>query len=515
MKFPSILLAAGLLSAAALAQAPTPLHSVRVVTPAARPIWVGQAPGETTRLYVAEQKQHDIEVWINGVQNPQPFLDLTGKVNSGGNEQGLLGVAFHPDYANNGYVYVNYTRSGDGATVVERYTALTPDDADELSAVPIFGPITQPQSNHNGGNIAFGPDGKLYIGLGDGGNANDTGPGHVSGGNSQAKGEALGKMHRVNDDGSIPSDNPFFGDSTYVQSIWSLGLRNPWRWSFDSKTGDLWIGDVGQDAREEVSFEPAGAGGRNYGWRCMEGFNCTGLSGCTCNDVALTLPIHDYGHGGGKCSVTGGFLYRGKALPDWVGAYFFADYCSAQIWSMDYDGVTAVVTDRTADIAPGGGLAISLITSFGVDNNGELYVCEQGSTSTNGEVYKIVPGGPFTGLGNALEGVAGDPVLWGEGTLVAGSAGALNLRDAAPSASGALFVALSEGAVPFKGGVLVAVPIVSMLTIATGAGGDLQLAWPAWPVLPQGTTIVFQVGINDGAAVKGVSLSNGLRAVQP
>ncbi len=507
------LLATGLLASTLPAQNPTPLHSVMVANALAKPLWAGQAPGDPTRIYIVEQTQADIEVLIDGVKNATPFLDLTGKVNTSGNERGLLGLAFHPDFENNKFLYVNYTRTGDGATIVERYTAIDGDTADAGSGFPVLGPITQPQSNHNGGNVAFGPDGKLYVGMGDGGNFNDTGPGHVAGGNAQAKGEALGKMLRINDDGSIPTDNPFFGDLTYVQSIWDLGVRNPWRWSFDRETGDLWMGDVGQDNFEEINFAPAGEGGKNWGWRCMEGFSCTGLSGCTCNDIALTKPVHDYDHSGPKCSVTGGYVYRGKALPDWNGTYFFADYCSNEIWSLVYDGVTATVVERTAELA--GSPPINNPTSFGEDLDGELYICDQGSLGTNGELFKIVPEGPFTGLGSALAGVNGKPVLWGEGDLTTGSAGALNLRDGARSASGALFVALSEGAVPFKGGTLVAVPIVVIVVIATDVDGELQLAWPSWPAMPSDTTIVFQVALNDAAAVKGVSLSNGLRAITP
>jgi glucose/arabinose dehydrogenase len=515
MRYPIVatLLASGLLAAALPAQTPTPLHSVLVASALAKPLWAGQAPGDATRVYVLEQKQADIEVLVNGVMNAVPFLDLTGKVGTSGNEQGLLGLAFHPDFANNKFFYVNYTRATDFATVVERYTAIDADTADATSGVVVFGPITQPQSNHNGGNVVFGPDGKLYVGMGDGGNFNDTGPGHVTGGNAQAKDQTLGKMVRFNDDGSIPSDNPFFGDGAYVQSIWDIGVRNPWRWSFDRETGDLWIGDVGQDAHEEIDFEPAGQGGKNYGWRCMEGFSCTGLSGCTCNDVALTLPVHDYNHTGGKCSVTGGYVYRGNDLPDWNGVYFFADYCTAQIWSLVYDGVTATVTERTAELA--GATPINFVTSFGEDAEGELFIVDQGTGSTNGELFRMVPEGPFTGLGHALPGVAGKPVLWGEGTLVTGSAGALNLRDAAPSATGALFVSLSEGAVPFKGGVLVSVPIVALIVIGTDVDGELSLAWASWPSIPSGTTVVFQAAINDAAAVMGVALSNGLLALTP
>ena len=509
-------LALGLLSAASFAQTPTPLHTEQLFAASAKPLWIGQAPGDDTRLYVVEQKEADIEVYVNGVKNAVPFLDLTAKVNISGNERGLLGFAFHPDFAENGFVYVDYTAIGTGSpTVVERYTVIDADTADPNSGFPVFTSSADPQSNHNGGNIVFGPDDKLYIGLGDGGNFNDTGTGHVPGGNAQAHGVDWGKMHRINDDGSTPSDNPFLGDTSFLGTIWDYGVRNPWRWSFDRETGDLWIADVGQDAFEEINFEAAGTGGLNYGWRCMEGFACTGLSGCTCNDASLTLPIHDYNHGGGKCSVTGGYVYRGDALPDWNGVYFFADYCTGQIWSLVYDGVSATVTERTAELAPGGGQSIDFVTSFGEDNHAELYICDQGSAGTNGELYKVVPGGPFTGLGHALAGAAGKPVLWGEGTLQTGSPGALNFRSVAPSATGLLFISLVEGAAAFKGGVLVTIPLLALVPVASNGSGELQLAWPSWPAVPSGTTIVFQAGFSDAAAIKGVSLTNGLRALTP
>lgn len=471
-----------------------------------RPVWVGQAPGDNSRFYVVEQKQFDIEIFIGGVKNAVPFLDLDAtKVLGGGNEQGLLGLAFHPDFANNKTFYVYYTLAGN-AVAVERYTATDADHADPLSGTVIFGPLAHPQTNHNGGNIAFGPDGKLYIGIGDGGNANDSGPGHVAGGNAQATGQALGKMHRINDDGSIPGDNPFIGNPNFVQSIWDYGVRNPWRWSFDRQTGDLWIGDVGQDAIEEIDFEPAGTGGRNYGWRCMEGFSCTGLSGCTCNAVGLTLPVHDYSHAGGKCSVTGGYRYRGTALTGWQGRYFFADYCTGQIFSLVWNGVTATVTEITADIAPTG----TQITTFGEDNDGEIYWCNQGGT-----IRKLVAESPWTDLGNALAGVSGNPVLTGTGTLVTGSAGSLNFSNIAPSAAGMLFIGLGQGAVPFKGGVLVPTPIILMLPMASDGAGAAVLPWASWPSMPSLTTIVFQAGFSDLAAVSKVSLTNALRAITP
>ena len=502
-----------LLAAAAplAAQTPTPIDSVQVAGGLTRPIWYGQAPVYDTRNFAVEQKLCNIWIFKNGVKQSPAFLNITSKIISSGNERGLLGLAFDPDYQNNHFFYVQYNRVGDGATIVERYTAIDADNADPNSGLVIVGPISDPQNNHNGGNIAFGPDGKLYLGLGDGGSENDTGTGHPSEGLGQNHATMWAKMHRINSDGTIPGDNPFLSDASFPPSTWDWGMRNPWRWSFDKETGDLWIGDVGQDQHEEIDFELAGDGGRNYGWRCMEGFSCTGLSGCTCNAAGLTLPVFDYPHSGGKCSITGGFMYRGQALPDWNGTYWYGDYCTGQVWSLVYNGVVATVTERTAALDTGdGGPKLTSLTSFGQDNTGELYLVFQG-----GLIRQIIPAGPFKGLGNALAGVSGKPVLWGEGPLTTGSAGALDFKNVAPSAVGQLFVSLAPGAAPFKGGVLVAVPIVVSLPIFSDGTGAAQLAWASWPTVPSATTIVFQAGFSDPAAIKGVSLTNALQALTP
>jgi hypothetical protein len=349
------------------------------------------APGDFERVYIVEQTAGRIRVLKNGVLQAAatPFLNIFAKITAGGQEQGLLGMAFHPSYPASPYIFVNYTRAGDAATVIERYTVVDPDTATLTGAV-VLKTIGQPQSNHNGGCLQFGPDGYLYVGMGDGGNFNDTGTGHAAGGNAQTGTTLLGKMLRLDVDAPpnyIPASNPFVGNPGVLDEIWALGLRNPWRFSFDLATGDMYVGDVGQDAVEEIDFEPAGiAGGLNYGWRCMEGNSCTGLSGCTCNGPTLTGPIHTYTHGSG-CSVTGGYVYRGCAIPAIAGRYYFADYCSNTIWSFQYVGgaVTNLQND-TALLAPGGGLFIGSISSFGQDAFGELYICDRG-----GEVFKLVP----------------------------------------------------------------------------------------------------------------------------
>lgn len=341
------------------------------------PVWVGSPPGDKDRLFVVEQNSGLIRIYRDEAILPDPYLNVRSLLAVGG-ERGLLGMAFHPDYANNGYFFINYTNTS-GDTTVSRYKVSDddPDIADPNSAEIVL-TVDQPFSNHNAGGLGFSPvDGYLYIPLGDGGSAND--PGN----RSQNTLNMLGKTLRIDVDElpyGIPPDNPFIGNPKVLDEIWAIGLRNPWRWSFDRETGDMYIGDVGQNAREEVDFEAAGQGGLNYGWRCMEGTSCTGLSGCTCNAPELTLPIHEYSHSGGRCSITGGYVYRGQEIPTLRGTYFFADFCSSNKYSFVYDGnqVTEFI-DRTGELT-----GVSSIASFGEDDNGEMYM-----TSLSGGVYQI------------------------------------------------------------------------------------------------------------------------------
>jgi hypothetical protein len=390
----------------------TQLTTVRVASGLSLPLYVTAPPGDTSRAFIVEQRSGTTGR-IRVLQLPSntllttPFLSVSPV--STGDEQGLLGLAFHPNYNDNGYFWINYTDSG-GTTRVVRYQASPPSSntANAASATTVLS-ISQPFSNHNGGWLGFGPDGYLYISTGDGGSAND--PGN----RAQNLTLHLGKMLRIDvdgaddipgnddDDGVIgstlapytnPPDNPFYGATTGLDEIWAYGLRNPWRCSFDRLTGDLWIGDVGQGSWEEIDFQPAGSsGGENYGWRCMEGNHCTGLTGCTCDincgGGLLVCPIHEYSHStdGFSCSITGGYVYRGCAMPDMNGIYFFADYCSDHIKSFRYSpgsGITEF-TDRTTELDPAGATAITDITSFGEDAYGELYI-----TDRNGEVFKII-----------------------------------------------------------------------------------------------------------------------------
>jgi glucose/arabinose dehydrogenase len=365
----------------------------------AHPLFATHAPGDYTRLFILEQNTGDIEI-LNlktGQLNPQPFLQLGSLIESGGNEQGLLGLAFHPDYQTNGHFYVNYTAAaGNGDTVVARYSVTDdPDLADPESAYVLL-TIDQPQPNHNGGWVGFGPaDGYLYIGTGDGGGGGDDDSGHTPGvGNGQdITDNLLGKMLRIDVDGGspygIPPDNPFVG-VTGDDEIWAFGLRNPWRCSFDRETAGFWIADVGQSAWEEVDYQPADSvGGENYGWRCREGKHDYNTEG-DCSQTPFTEPVHEYSHGGDpfRCSITGGYAYRGCAIPTYRGRYFFADYCSGQIWSFSFDGENVSdLIDHSDELDPPGDLDISSISSFGEDARGELYICDL----SGGEVFRIVP----------------------------------------------------------------------------------------------------------------------------
>jgi glucose/arabinose dehydrogenase len=381
---------------AAPAAAQVGLTTTRVASGLAQPVFVTAPPGDTNRLFIVEQGSSGsarIKVLDlgTGVVSPTLYLTLSGI--AAGGEQGLLGLAFHPDFASNGYLYVDYTNAA-GSTVIARYTANAPyatsTSVDPASATTLI-TILQPFSNHNGGWIGFGPDRYLYIAMGDGGSGGD--PGNRA---QTITNQLLGKMLRIDVNGddfpadatrnyAIPPTNPFVG-IVGDDEIWFYGLRNPWRDSFDRLTGQMYIGDVGQGAIEEVDVAAAGVGGLNFGWRCMEGTQCTGSGGCTCNSPALTLPVHQYTHSSG-CSITGGYVYRGTALCGVQGTYFYSDYCSATITSFRFNGTTVTnVTNRTSELAPGGGLAINSVSSFGEDASGELYICDHG-----GEIFKIVP----------------------------------------------------------------------------------------------------------------------------
>ncbi len=327
------------------------------------------------RLFIVE-RPGTFRIIQNGELLPEPFLDISDRAKPGA-ERGLLSVAFHPNYAENGTFFVNYTDS-EGNTIISRFLVTdNPNLADAASELKLL-TIPQPFPNHNGGLVKFGPDGYLYVGMGDGGGAGDSLE-HGQNGNT-----LLGAMLRVDVDGSnaeanyaIPADNPFV-DSKSRNEIWAIGVRNPWRFSFDRETGDLMMADVGQGEKEEINFQPAASsGGENYGWNILEGSDC--YNNDTCDDSGTVLPIYEYGHENGRCSITGGYIYRGQQFPSLTGNYFFGDYCSGEIWALtpannnSWSAQYLIDTDLN-------------IASFGEDVSGEIYVID-----LKGGIYQIQP----------------------------------------------------------------------------------------------------------------------------
>jgi glucose/arabinose dehydrogenase len=349
------------------------------------PVAMAHADDGSGRLFIVEQPGR-IRIYDGAQLLPAPFLDIQSIVNSDASEQGLLGLAFDPDFASNGFFYVDYTgKNGIGDTVVARYHVpqSTPNTADPASATPLL-TIAQPEANHNGGELQFGPDGYMYISTGDGGGGGDA---HGSIGNGQSLNTLLGKILRIDvrnqnaGDGlayDIPADNPFVGTQGARGEIWAYGLRNPWRFSFDRATGDMFTGDVGQGSREEIDFQPSSsAGGENYGWRCREGTQPYNMSTPNCATAAFTAPILDYDHGNGRCAVTGGYRYRGGEFPQLQGVYFYGDFCNGQIWGALPSGASWVSTPLLD--------TNELISTFGEDEAGELYIADQGG----GQIYRI------------------------------------------------------------------------------------------------------------------------------
>jgi glucose/arabinose dehydrogenase len=340
------------------------------------------------RIFVVEQAGR-IRIVKDGALLADPFLAIESRVSSSSQERGLLSLAFHPDFASNGRFFVDYTDTA-GNTVVARYQVGRDADHADPASEHILLTIEQPFDNHNGGQLAFGPEGDLYVGMGDGGSEGD--PLNTG----QRDDTLLGKLLRIDVDvedppyHAVPADNPHAERGDPLGLVWAKGLRNPWRFSFDRLTGDLYIADVGQDRLEEIDVQPAAShGGENYGWRLFEADACYDPSpAATCPNPpdGFTFPVSQYTHAVG-CSVTGGFVYRGCALPDLRGQYFFSDYCTAFLKTFTLvGGVATNQQDRTTALAPGGGHTIDSVVSFGEDARGELYIADY-----DGEIYEIVP----------------------------------------------------------------------------------------------------------------------------
>jgi glucose/arabinose dehydrogenase len=352
-----------------------------MITGLAQPVFVTNAGDSSGRLFIVERTGR-IRIYKNRVLLPTPFLDIQSIVNSTGGEEGLLALAFHPNYGTSGRFYTVFTDQ-DGSLVLSMFTRSSgnPDLADPNSRITLLTiphPINQ---NHNGGTLAFGPDGYLYWSTGDGGSGGD--PPN----NAQNLNVLLGKILRIDVDHvdpgvnySIPSTNPFMSNPSARHEIWAYGLRNPWRFSFDRQTGDIFIGDVGQDTREEIDFQPAAStGGENYGWRVMEGTICYNPA-TGCDQSGKVLPIIDYGHSLG-CAVTGGYIYRGSLYPPMQGRYFYSDICSGILFSLYHDSINGWVATQIVDTP-------YAVSTFGEDDQGNLYFTDYGT----GSVYQICYG---------------------------------------------------------------------------------------------------------------------------
>jgi glucose/arabinose dehydrogenase len=417
------LLFSALLSCVCIAPAQAPLRLETVATGLARPVLITAPPGDLERLFVVGQAGR-VSIIRNGAVLPTPFLDLSATVGCCG-EMGVLGLAFHPNFATNRHCYVFHTTWPPHA-YVRRFTvqAGNPDVVDPASAVTILDtPLVY--GNHNGGMLAFGRDGYLYVSLGDGGAL----PGQQDPMNyAQRTDNLLGKILRLDVDNpspprnyGIPPSNPFAGPGAPLDEIWAYGLRNPWRFSFDRLTGDCYIADVG-GINEEIDFEPFGApGGRNYGWSCMAGTFCNNLPVCVCNAPALTMPLHEYSSLQPAGAVIGGYVYRGVAMPSWRGAYFYADYMLNKVWALRHNGTAVTqVIDVTPQLVPPAPFTLTLISAFGEDAFGELYI-----TVLGGQVYRIAPVTPaLAGLvpyGSGTPGCSGAHSLSADSSPVLGN----------------------------------------------------------------------------------------------
>ncbi len=396
MKKFSVLILQSLIAICAVAQVPQ-LSLVQLATAYASPVDIKTCGDQ--RLFIVEQKGIIRILYKDGSKQTTPFLNIDARVNNYQDEQGLLGLAFSPNYKQDGFFYVQYTSQNTAGTNavdsirVSRFSVMAGDSTQaDPNSEQVLISFHDLEWNHNGGNLMFGPDGYLYITEGDGGSGSDPDGSHGVGGNGQNKNVWFGKMLRIDVTNqasySVPASNPFVGVANTKPEIWAYGLRNPWRCSFDKITGDMWIGDVGQDAYEEIDFQTANStGGQNYGWRCREGFHaCPNCSQTGCTGLGYTDPVFELAQSGtAYCGILGGYVYRGTQYGKFFGRYIFTDYCSSDFFSLLPTGPNTFDQDTLA-IYPN----FQYYTSFGQDNLGELYVSYRGSTSSaTGRIYKI------------------------------------------------------------------------------------------------------------------------------
>jgi glucose/arabinose dehydrogenase len=511
-----LLVVVAVVGAAARADAQLTLGFEPVASGLSSPLGLVHAGDGTGRLFIVEQTGR-IKVFDGATVLATPFLDVSALVSCCG-ERGLLGLAFHPDYRTNGLFYVHYTNTAGNTTLARYRVSSDPNVADAASAQILLN-VTQPFANHNGGQLAFGPDRFLYMGLGDGGDAGD--PGN----RAQDLGTLLGKILRIDVNNgapyAIPATNPFRSTPGAMPEIWAYGLRNPWRFSFDRQTGDLFIADVGQSAREEVNFQLSSSpGGENYGWRLMEGTACFNPS-TNCNTGMLKLPILEYDHSLG-CSITGGYRYRGRRFPQYASRFFYGDYCSGRIWAATQNGQTWSTTqlmDTTLSI-----------TSFGEDEGGELYVVHYGS-GTNGTVQRLTEVGQsfsvtVTRAGTGTGTVVSAPAAINCGSVCANTFGAgAVVTLTATAAAGSVFAGWSGGGCSGTGPCAITVaaattvtatftvPTVTLTVSRTGTGGGTITSAPSGIGCPvtcvasyaQGTRVTLTAQADVGSTFGGWS----------
>ncbi len=519
MRPTTLLLAFGslpfLLSTAATAQS---LRAEFFGEPFGRLTDIASAPGDFGRLFTTEKTGKVKILSIPGGNLLGTFLDIGPMVDQDG-EGGLLGLAFHPDYLNNGLFYVAYTTGmNQGDSIVSQFTvsAADPNSADVASEQVIWGPLPQTTSGHKAGDLEFGPDGMLYFSIGDG----EAGGGDPSG-RAQNPLDPRGKILRFDVDAPfphVPVDNPFVGDPNGLDHIWALGFRNPFRMSVDPLTGDIYVGDVGQSTKEEVNFIPGGVGGLNFGWNCQEGTGCFGGCG-QCGSPAFTDPIYEYDNGPSACAVIGGVIYRGSAIPDLVGRYMFTDLCTEEIRTFREVGGVATDVVLHTGVAPSMGQWNSL-AAFGRDAAGEIYVLNHFS----GEVFRIVSDctpSVQNHCQTAANSVGPGALLSASGsTSISAANFQLRVVAASPGVSGLFYYGANAIEVPFGDGFrCVGGSTFRILPIAqTDASGnvnrDLNYNQPQTTSITPGSTWSFQFWYRDpmGPGGSGFNLTDGVTA---